>query len=180
MCRKLWLPKSLKKSQKKSEKKKWVLKKQYWRHWVRMGSQEFYVMFWVSQGHLKHGQESSSKIFKLFSVNIFAKMTLKLFVAMPNSKLHTNFQLNIFIFVVRVSLRTSLQSLKQKDREFLRQIFKFFLGRNTPNQNSTCLQLRPSVGYLRIFSSITSFLRPEHAFKLYFSHWSEMLKSQPR
>ena len=32
---------------------------------------------------------------------------------MPNSRLHTNFQLNIFIFEARVSLQTLLQSLKQ-------------------------------------------------------------------
>ena len=32
------------------------------------------------------------------------------FLAMPNSKLHTNFQLKIFIFVARASLWTLLQS----------------------------------------------------------------------
>ena len=44
----------------------------------------------------------------------FAKMAMKLFAAMPNSRLPTNFQLNIFIFVARISLQTLLQSLKQK------------------------------------------------------------------
>ena len=45
------------------------------------------------------------------------KTAIKLFVAIPNSRLSTNFQLNIFIFVARVSLQTLLQSLKQKDRK---------------------------------------------------------------
>ena len=36
---------------------------------------------------------------------------------MPNSKLHTKFQLDIFIFVARASLRTLLQLMKQKDRK---------------------------------------------------------------
>ena len=36
--------------------------------------------------------------FKLFSVKIYAKIALKLSVAMSNSRLPTNFQLNIFIF----------------------------------------------------------------------------------
>ena len=53
-------------------------------------------------------------------------------VAMPNSKLHAKFQLNIFIFVARASLRTLVQSMKQKrqkvgpEREFLGQFFKLF------------------------------------------------------
>ena len=45
------------------------------------------------------------------------KTAIKFFVAIPNSRLSTNFQLNIFIFVARVSLQTLLQSLKQKDRK---------------------------------------------------------------
>ena len=60
-----------------------------------------------------------------FFLKIYAKTTYKLSVAMPNSRLHTNFQLNIFIFEARVSLQTLLQSLKQ-NRDFLRQIFKLF------------------------------------------------------
>ena len=66
-----------------------------------------------------HRQKSSSKVLKLFSVKKFAKTAaIKLFVAMPkSSKLHTNFQLNIFIFGARVSLQTLLNSLKQKDRK---------------------------------------------------------------
>ena len=63
------------------------------------------------QGHLKNGQESSSK-FVNFSVNKYAKSELELFVAMPCklltkfqlSKLLIKFQLNIFIFEARASL----------------------------------------------------------------------------
>ena len=66
----------------------------------------------LNQGLLKDGQESFSKIYKLF-FRRKAKTTLKLSVAMPNSRLHTNFQLNIFIFEARVSFQTLLQSLKQ-------------------------------------------------------------------
>ena len=44
---------------------------------------------------------------------MYAKIALKLFVAMPNNKLPTNFQLNIFIFKAKVRLHTLLQSLKQ-------------------------------------------------------------------
>ena len=43
------------------------------------------------------------------------KIVLKLSVAMPNSSLQTNFQLNIFIFEAKTSLQTLLhiQSIKQ-------------------------------------------------------------------
>ena len=54
---------------------------------------------------------------KLFSRKKCTKIALKFFVGMPNSRLSTNFQLNIFIFVARVSFQTLLQSLKQKDRK---------------------------------------------------------------
>ena len=55
--------------------------------------------------------ESSSKIYRLFSVHKYTKTTLELLVAMPSERLPTNFQLNIF--EARVSLQTLLQSLKQ-------------------------------------------------------------------
>ena len=38
----------------------------------------------------------SSKIYKLFSMDKYDKTSLKVFVNMANSKLPTNFQLNIF------------------------------------------------------------------------------------
>ena len=47
----------------------------------------------ATQGLLKDGQESSSKIYKLFSVNLYGKTAIELFVAMPSSSLYTNFQL---------------------------------------------------------------------------------------
>ena len=56
----------------------------------------------------------------------YAKTALKLFVAMPNSKLPTNFQLNIFILEARAIIQTLFQSLKQNANESAR------LG-NTPN-----------------------------------------------
>ena len=69
-------------------------------------------------------------LYKLFSVKMFAKTALELSVAMPNSRLPTNFQLNVFIFEARVSHQTLLQSLKQNSdksvKDFLRQIFKLF------------------------------------------------------
>ena len=46
------------------------------------------------QGLLKDGQESSSKILNLFSVNEYVKIELNLFLASHYSKL----QLNIYIF----------------------------------------------------------------------------------
>ena len=53
------------------------------------------------------------QIFKKDSSDKYAKSALKVFVAMPKIRLRTNFQLNIFIFVARVSLQTFvLQSLK--------------------------------------------------------------------
>ena len=70
---------------------------------------------------LKMDKKALAKFINFF----YAKTTLKLSVAMPNSRLHTNFQLNIFIFEARVSLQTLLQSLKQNS-DFLRQIFKLF------------------------------------------------------
>ena len=54
--------------------------------------------------------EFLGQIFKLFSRNKSAKNAIKLFVAMANGRLPTNFQLNIFIFVARASLQTLLQS----------------------------------------------------------------------
>ena len=46
-------------------------------------------------------------------MNTYAKTAKKLSVAMLNSSLPTNFQLNIFISKARVNLQTLLQSLKQ-------------------------------------------------------------------
>ena len=63
-------------------------------------------------------------------MKIYGKTALNLCVAMPNSRLVTNFQLNIFIFEARVSLQTLLQSLKlntSKITEFFESIFQFFL-----------------------------------------------------
>ena len=53
----------------------------------------------------------------------------QLFTDMPNSRLPTNFQRNIFIFETRVSLQTLLQSLKQNENK------SAWLG-NPPNQPS--------------------------------------------
>ena len=44
-----------------------------------------------------------AKFMSFFSVKIYAKTAKKLFVAMPNSRLPMNFQLNIFIFEASVS-----------------------------------------------------------------------------
>ena len=41
------------------------------------------------------------------------KTALELFVAIPNDRLPTNFQLDVFIFEARASIKTLLQSLKQ-------------------------------------------------------------------
>ena len=49
-------------------------------------------------------RKTLAKFINFFSVNIYAKTALKLFLAMPNSTLPTNIQLNSFIFVARVSL----------------------------------------------------------------------------
>ena len=57
-------------------------------------------------------------LYKLFSVKMFAKTALELSVAMPNSRLPANFQLNVFVFEARVSLQTLLQSLKQNVPSF--------------------------------------------------------------
>ena len=54
------------------------------------------------------GREVLERIFK------YAKTTLKSFVAMPNNRLPTNFQLNVFIFEACVSLQPLLQSMKKK------------------------------------------------------------------
>ena len=61
-----------------------------------------------TQGLLKDGQESSSNFLNFFSVRNYAKAELKLFVAMPNTKLPTNFQIIIFIFEARARLRVLL------------------------------------------------------------------------
>ena len=58
-------------------------------------------------------KKALAKFVNFFFLKIYAKITLKLSVAMPNSRLHTNFQLNIFIFEARASLQTLPQSLKQ-------------------------------------------------------------------
>ena len=47
---------------------------------------------------LKRGREFLRQFFKLFCMNNYAKTVLDLFVAMLSSRLHTNFQLNIFSF----------------------------------------------------------------------------------
>ena len=60
-------------------------------------------------------REFLGHIFNLFFMSTYAKT--KLFGAVPNSRLPANFQLNILIFVARISLQTLLQSLKQKDRK---------------------------------------------------------------
>ena len=63
-------------------------------------------------------REFLGHIFKLFSSRKkYAKTALNMFAATPISRLPTNSQLNIFIFVARVSLQTLLQSLMQKDRK---------------------------------------------------------------
>ena len=73
-------------------------------------------MLRIFRDFLKHGQESSDQIFKLFSVSKYAKTELKLFVAMPYSILPKNFQLNILIFEARASFQILFQSLKQRAR----------------------------------------------------------------
>ena len=45
---------------------------------------DFNICRYPRQGLLKDGQESSSKIFKLFSVKKYPKREMKIFVAMPN------------------------------------------------------------------------------------------------
>ena len=52
--------------------------------------------------------------FSNFPVNKFTQTAIKSFISMPNSKLSTNFQLNILIFEAKASIWTLLQSLKQK------------------------------------------------------------------
>ena len=89
----------------------------------------------ISQGILKDGQESCSKIQKLFSMNNYAKTATMLFVALPYERLPTNFQLNIFIFEARASLQTLLQSLKQ-------------------NANNSALK-KPKLAFLYMLFSIT-------------------------
>ena len=69
-------------------------------------------------------QSDMAKFKSFFSVNIrlvniYGETAIMLFIAMPNSTLPTNFQLNIFIFEARVSLQILA-------REFFRQFFKLF------------------------------------------------------
>ena len=70
-------------------------------------------------------QSDMAKFKSFFSVNIrlvniYGETAIMLFIAMPNSTLPTNFQLNIFIFEARVSLQILLQSLKQNSDESAR------------------------------------------------------------
>ena len=62
------------------------------------------------------------------------KTAVSLFIDMPNSKLPTNFQLNIFIFETGASLQTLLESLKQKDRKSAK------VGNVPKRINITCLR----------------------------------------
>ena len=54
-----------------------------------------------------------AKFFKLFSAKEYDKIALISFLAMGNSSLLTNFQLDIFIFEELTTDQTLLQSLKQ-------------------------------------------------------------------
>ena len=67
------------------------------------------------QGFLfKMDRKAIAKFMTFFSVSKYiCQNSTRLFVAMPNSSLPTNFQLNIFVFEARTSLQTLLPSLKQ-------------------------------------------------------------------
>ena len=80
---------------------------------------------------------------------------------MPNSRLHTNFQLNIFIFEARVSLQTLLQSLKQNsDKCPWKQYRQPENGRKIPDSSALYFMLfrnqtfEKSVNKFRVFFSI--------------------------
>ena len=81
-------------------------------------------------------RKALAKFINFFSVKIYAKTAIKLSVAVPNSRLPTNFQLNIFILKVRVSLQTLFLSLKQKTSKsaqlgnFCDKFSSFFVGRH--------------------------------------------------
>ena len=80
-------------------------------------------------------QESYSKIYKLFSLKIYGKTARKLSVAMPNIRLPTNFQLNIFIFeaIIKFSFRPILSQKVLTDFSDSRPIFgQNFLTQNQP------------------------------------------------
>ena len=73
-------------------------------------------------------KKSLAKFSSLFPVSKYAKTELKFFLDMFLPYVTYGFELNIFIFKVRTSLRTSVIEAKRQKidpgTEFLRQIFK--------------------------------------------------------
>ena len=132
------------------------------------------------QGLLKCGQDSSDKIFKLFSVsNYYAKPKLKFFVAMPIGKLPTNFQINIFIFwgqskpsKFTLVIEAKIQKVGP-GREFLWQISELFC----------MIKYAKTVSNLFV-AMLNRKLRTNFQFNIFqgkpsnFSHWSKMLIPQ--
>ena len=66
------------------------------------------------------------------------------------------------------------------DRKVQAKFSNFFLWNNSPKMQKRYLYLCSIVSYIRIFSSISSFLWPGQAFELYYSHCSKKTEIRPR
>ena len=120
-------------------------------------------------------------------MNKYAKTEQNWFVAMPNSNLPTNFELNIFIFGVRASLKLYFihwrEMLESRPREgiFKAKFQTFFYEQIRKNSKK---DIRSYARQLVTYKFSAHYLHFSNQGKLsnfiYFRHWSNKTENRPR